>query len=83
MKKKICGQTSASNKASSKRIPIPVPPSIVNHGATITTESHGNGHGTMRPETLLLLLLLPVQSSKLQEHHREGRRQSKRSITAQ
>jgi hypothetical protein len=39
MKKKICGQTSASNKASSKRIPIPVPPSIVNHGATITTES--------------------------------------------
>jgi hypothetical protein len=37
----------------------------------------------MRPETLLLLLLLPVQSSKLQEHHREGSIQSKRSITAQ
>jgi hypothetical protein len=42
-----------------------------------------NNHCTKRPETLLLLLLLPVQSSKLQEHHREGSIQSKRSITAQ
>ncbi len=32
-------QKSAPNKTSSKRTPIPVPPSIVNHGATITTAS--------------------------------------------